>query len=155
MKKSIRLTGRPGVTLIELLIVVAILGILAGLAVPNYIKMIEKNRVKQTQATLNIIYRAEGMYRLANGGYGTLAQMLAGTYLDPNPNTSAEWTFTIVLGGTGSNPPYETFTATATRQGGGDYASNTIELDQDWTGEAVSASPYSSKTYFGNHPLHD
>ncbi|WP_020158398.1 pilus assembly FimT family protein [Methylobacter marinus] len=44
---------RSGFTLVELLIVIAIIGIIAGLAVPSYQDMIERNRLKQAIEGLN------------------------------------------------------------------------------------------------------
>jgi type IV fimbrial biogenesis protein FimT len=43
---------RSGFTLVELLIVIAIIGIIAGLAVPSYQGMIERNRLKQVVESL-------------------------------------------------------------------------------------------------------
>ena len=143
--------GPQGMTLIELLVVVVIVGIVAGLAVPNYTSMVERTKVKDAQGTLNIIYRSEGMYRLSYLGYGTLAQLVAGNYLDPDPSTDANWTFSATASG---GPPPTSFAATATRKAGaGSYSTKTVSLDQTWTGDAVYSS--NTKKYLGDHPLHD
>lgn len=140
-----------GLTLIELLVVVVIVGIVAGLAVPNYSSMVERTKVKDAQGTLNIVYRAEGMYKLSYLGYGTLDQLVAGNYLDPNPSSDPNWTFTVTASG---GPPATSFTATATRKAGSE-SDKTVSLDKDWTGDTITGTPYSGKKYFGTHPLHD
>ena len=75
MKKTIRhipkTLNNQGFTLIELMVVIVILGILAGLIVPNI--MDEPDRAKQTKAKLDIesIGTALKMYKLHNGKYPT------------------------------------------------------------------------------------
>jgi prepilin-type N-terminal cleavage/methylation domain-containing protein len=44
--KEVRTTGRAGFTLIEILIVVAILGIMSGLAVPSMVKFVNNQRLQ-------------------------------------------------------------------------------------------------------------
>ena len=53
-----------GFTLIELLVIVIILSILAGLAVPQYIKTVEKEKMREAEANLYTMYMAEKMYKL-------------------------------------------------------------------------------------------
>ena len=135
-------------TLIELMVVVIIVAIVAGLAVPNYTKMVERTKVKDAQGTLNIIYRAEGMYKLSYLSFGALPNLVAGSYLDPNPSSDPNWTFST------SGESATAFTATATRKAGaGSYSTKTVSLDQTWTGDAVYSS--NTKKYLGDHPLHD
>ena len=60
-----------GFTLIELLVVVLIIGILAGIALPQYKKAVEKSRATQAIALLRSVYEAEKIYYMANGSYTT------------------------------------------------------------------------------------
>ena len=63
------MTIKKGFTLVELLITMAILGILATLAVPTYQKTIAQNRASEALVNLNIIHMGEKLYRLTNPGY--------------------------------------------------------------------------------------
>ena len=130
-----------GFTLMELLIVIVIVGILASVALPSFGKTIERTRVKDAQATLASVYSAERVYRLDQGGYGTLNDLIANRYVT-NPNAgNADWTFTISdVSGSTSN----TFTATANRSTGG-YSTNTVWVNQNFNGSC----------YNGNHPFRD
>ena len=58
-----RLPRSPrGFTLIELMIVVAIIGILAAIAIPRFAQMLEKSREGQTKGSLNSIHSAVYIY---------------------------------------------------------------------------------------------
>ena len=51
-----------GFTLIELMIVVAIIGILAAIAIPNFLGFVSKARRSEVKSNLEAIYRAELSY---------------------------------------------------------------------------------------------
>ena len=56
-------------TLIELLIVVAIIGILAAIAVPNFVNSQMRAKVVRSLADMNAVKTANEMYRLDNNAY--------------------------------------------------------------------------------------
>ncbi len=60
---------RRAFTLIELLIVVAIIGILAAIAVPNFINAQERAKVGRARSDVRSIVNALEMYRLDNNNY--------------------------------------------------------------------------------------
>ena len=60
--------NRKGFTLIELVIVIAILGILALYAVPKYQELIEEARSSEARAQLGTVRSAMGIYYAKNHG---------------------------------------------------------------------------------------
>ncbi len=61
--------NKKGFTLLELLVVVLIIGILAGIALPQYKKALLKSRATEAINTLKAIQDAQQRYFLSNGAY--------------------------------------------------------------------------------------
>ena len=57
-------------TLMELIIVVVIIGIIAGFAIPSYQKAMARQQVKRLILTANLIAGAQEIYKAKNGQYG-------------------------------------------------------------------------------------
>ncbi len=62
MKQNMTAKQRSAFTLIELLIVVAIIGILAGIAVPNFLGALTKAKIARAQADMRSIMTAVESY---------------------------------------------------------------------------------------------
>lgn len=76
-----------GFTLIEVMIVVAILGIIMAIALPNYRAYVLKGNRSEGMAILNEIMQAQERYAAANGTYVTDLTTLG--YADPQPYPAA------------------------------------------------------------------
>lgn len=73
------LRKRKGFTLIELMIVIAIIGILAAVAIPNFVGMTDEARVARIQSDLSTVGSAMEMYYAKNGSYPSAVADLVGT----------------------------------------------------------------------------
>ena len=60
--------NKNGFTLIEMLVVVLIIGILAGVALPQYNKAVAKSRFAEAFANLKTIAQADEVCRMGKGG---------------------------------------------------------------------------------------
>ena len=67
------LRNRKGFTLIELMIVVAIIGILAAIAIPNFLRFQAKSKQSEARELLSTVYTAEAAYFAETNAYGTLS----------------------------------------------------------------------------------
>jgi type IV pilus assembly protein PilA len=115
------LRSKKGFTLIELMIVVAIIGILAAIAIPNFLKFQAKSKTSEAKGNLKAIYVAEAAYFGENNRYGDFSMINwvpvgkklfyayslvgappAGPATVPNAYNSTITTFTSTLGYSGN-----------------------------------------------------
>lgn len=118
-----------GFTLVELLIVVIIIGILASIGVPQYMKTIEKARGGEAWAGIQQVQSGEKIYYAENGFYLSTAAPMTDTeegVLDISLPQS-KWGFKVT-----TTDKYANYTITATR-GDGRAKDTTITMDQAGT----------------------
>ena len=78
-----------GFTLLELLVVMVIIGLLAGLVAPRYFDQVGKSNTKIAKAQIDALGKALDQYRLDVGSYPTTEQGLAA--LNSRPQNLAKW----------------------------------------------------------------
>ena len=120
---------RKGFTLIELLIVIIVIGVLASMAIPQYMKATERAAGAKARNAMALIIRAEGMYRaeLGNSVYIAFAaggaNAALGTFMElSSVDNDTDWTYAV------TNASSSAFTLTASRRRGTN-AGETITAD--------------------------
>jgi general secretion pathway protein G len=83
-KKKSRFSG---FTLLELLVVIVIIGLLAGYVGPKYFKQVGKSEVKVARSQIDAFGKALDQYRLDTGHYPSTAQGLAALMTKPAGET--------------------------------------------------------------------
>jgi general secretion pathway protein G len=79
----------PGFTLLELLVVVVIIGLLAGFVAPRYFGQVGKSEVNVAKAQLDALEKALDQYRLDTGRYPSAELGLKA--LVERPPTESKW----------------------------------------------------------------
>lgn len=103
--KMRKLLGKGGFTLVEIMIVVAIIGLLAAIAIPNFMKAREKAQQNACIANLKQMDGAKTLYALDNAkgtGATVVWANLVTDYIKSTPSCPAGGTYTI--GNMGTTP---------------------------------------------------
>lgn len=117
MPKSVQ----SGFTLIELMIVIAVIGILAAIAIPNYQDYLVKTRRTAAQASMMDIANRQQQFLLANRAYADQATLIASGFSLP-AELEGRYTWTVNVD---AAPSYTiTFTATGPQVSDGNLSLN-------------------------------
>jgi type IV pilus assembly protein PilE len=88
---------QKGFTLIELMIVVAIVAILAAIAYPSYLQQVIKSNRAAAKAQMFDIANRQQQYLIANRAYASKSQLESGGYGLPS-EVSAKYAYAITVG---------------------------------------------------------
>ena len=85
-----RAQAEKGFTLLELLVVMVIIGLLAGYVAPKYFSQVGKSEVKAAQAQIDSIEKALDQYRLDIGRYPATEQGLGALTMRPTNEVKSQ-----------------------------------------------------------------
>ena len=121
IKKS--MTTSKGFTLIELMLVVAVVGILAAIAMPAYSGYIQKSRRTDATVAIRAVQFAQEKYRGNNTSYGSLTDI-------GMPATTESGYYTIAVSSATATGYVVTATAVSGKSQSTDSDCTSIQLQQ-------------------------
>jgi type IV pilus assembly protein PilA len=110
-----------GFTLIELMIVVAIIGILAAIAIPNFLKFQCKAKQSEVKTALKAVYTTQLAYSGEFGSYLNTVQLTAFGGLDSKTLTGAKYYRYSATGGSSFQATGKDDVVKVNTSGGNDF----------------------------------
>jgi type IV pilus assembly protein PilE len=101
---------RGGFTLIEILVVLAIIGILASIALPSYSKYVIRSKRSAAQSIMYDISNREEQYMLADRSYANKATLESNGFRLP-PEVAQNYSYNVTVSTTGAPGYTIAFTA--------------------------------------------
>ena len=127
MRRTRTQIGRRGMTLLEVLIAITIIGILITFVVPSFNRVAEQSHVDGAAQYLRSIWSAQRVYWLENRTFTDSLSVLSDLkVLDSRIAGGSDGSFTYTITAAAA----DTFQATATRNGSSVW-SGTLTIDQD------------------------
>ena len=121
-RPSRRCRREGGFTLIELMIVVAIIGILAAIAIPLYANVQGRARVAKVQADLRTLASAVGMYQAHTGSLPAALTDLTVTVSNGAGQTAGPFMASIPTAPSGGSPTWSAYSAAYSSNANGTFA---------------------------------
>jgi len=90
IKAPLRL-AEQGFTLLEIMVVVVIIGLLAALVVPNYMRQVDTANVSRVKGDIRGIETALNLYRLENFRYPSTTEGLEALVTNPGETSAPNW----------------------------------------------------------------
>jgi len=129
-----------GFTLIELMIVVAIIAILAAIAYPSYLRYSVRSHVSAAQAFLMDVAQREQQFLLDNRTYASRATMVGLVTAPGSFNTDYTWDIVLDAAAQGPNPNFKVTASPVAAEFVGTYGGTTYNVDLSIT-NAGTKSP--------------
>ncbi len=82
----LRRTARNGFTLMEMLVVLVVIGLIAAVAIPQVMRLLESAKHKAARIQLETVSQSLNYYQLDTGGYPTTEQGLKALWQAPAQN---------------------------------------------------------------------
>ena len=121
-----RVSGRKisnrGFTLIELMIVVAIIGILAAIAIPLYTNVQARARVAKVQADLRTLASAVSMYQAHTGSFPNVITELTVSVANNLGQTAGPFIASVPTPPAGGSPTWSAYTAAYSSNSNGTFS---------------------------------